>query len=124
MSVEKSFYDICLTGNLHQVIDYIKSGKKYDVNKKRQEQVNTEGGMGYDIYHFSLIYEVCEKGHNEVAILLAELGASIHDIEVEKWYLDTLYNLGYQPGFTEYKEVPRLEGLVTQLHELCTLSHS
>ena len=115
MSVEKSFRDICLTGNLHQVIDYIKSGKKYDVNEHRSYESSGE------TYHCSLIYEVCKRGHKEVAILLAELGASIHDIEVTYYFPD--HNM-YQSCESRYLKVPRLEGLVTQLHELCTLSHS
>ena len=77
MSVEKSFRDICLTGNVHEAIDYIRSGKEYDVNDVEETKMN---------FYESLIYAVCERGHKEVAILLAELGASLEPCRKKNYY--------------------------------------
>ena len=77
MSVEKSFRDICLTGNVHEAIDYIRSGKEYNVNDVEETKIN---------FYESLIYAVCERGHKEVAILLAELGASLEPCRKKIYY--------------------------------------
>ena len=82
MSVEKSFRDICLTGNVHEAIDYIKSGKEYNVNETAYIR-DDENCCEYDE---SLIYTVCERGHKEVAILLAELGASLEPCRKKNYY--------------------------------------
>ena len=65
--VPRSFHEICLSGDVAQVIDYIKSGKEYCMNETEEtgdHDKRRKACLNHNVYN---------DGFMEVAILFAEL---------------------------------------------------